>query len=329
MGHEHFRFCRVLRPISVTPIPVLMFNLSHNKSDFLVSIMNRRRLLVRSIPMSFAICCLGLVACNPGNTGVVAQQPAESAANQGTVDQGTGNQAAVNQEAAKLLRAAGDAQNTGDYKLVLEKCKAVIELLPNDVRVQQRAAELMYLSGHAKESVPVFDRVIELLPNKAADNWQRGIALATVGDFKRGAEQFKLHHDVNPDDVENSAWYYLCVAKSESVEAAKKTLIGSRGDRREPMMEILKMLRGDATPEQVLKAAEKSSPVPELKVRAKFYADLYIGLYYDSIGREEDAVKFFKSSLEQGETGYMADTARVYLEHRFQKSKDSVPTAKP
>lgn len=283
-----------------------------------------RRFLQRSISFCLAICCIGLVACNPGNTTVVAQQSAESAVNQDAA-----NKESVNQEAAKLLRAAGDAQNAGDYKLVLEKCKAVVELLPKDVRVQQRAAELLYLSGNAKESVPVFDRVIELLPSRAADNWQRGIALATVGEFKRGAEQFKLHHDVNPDDVENSAWYYLCVAKSESVEAAKKTLIGSRGDRREPMMEILKMLQGRSTPEQVLEAAEKSSPVPELKVRAKFYADLYIGLYYDSIGREEDAVKFFKRSLEQGETGYMADTARVYLEHRFQKSKDSVPTAKP
>ena len=283
-----------------------------------------RRFLLRSIPFCLVICCVGLVACNPSSTTVVAQQTAETAVNQDAPNQG-----AVNQEAAKLLRAAGDAQNAGDYKLVLEKCRAVVELLPNDVRVQQRAAELLYLSGNAKESVPVFDRVIELLPNKAAENWQRGIALATVGEFKRGAEQFKLHHDVNPDDVENSAWYYLCVAKSESVEAAKKTLIGSRGDRREPMMEILKMLQGRSTPEQVLEAAEKSSPVPELKVRAKFYADLYIGLYYDSIGREEDAVKFFKRSLEQGEQGYMADTARVYLEHRFQKSKDSVPTAKP
>ena len=55
---------------------------------------------------------------------------------------------------------------------------------------------------------------MELEPARTAHNWQRGIALATCGDFERAAEQFRVHHQVNPDDVENSAWYFLCVAKS-------------------------------------------------------------------------------------------------------------------
>lgn len=237
--------------------------------------------------------------------------------------------ASANREAARLLAAAGDGLNNGDRKQTLENCQKVIGLLPDDLRVQQRAAELLYLSGYAKESLPAFDRVIELDPSKAAQNWQRGIALATAGEFKRGAEQFKLHHDVNPDDVENSAWYFLCVAKSEGVEAAKKAVIGSRGDSRPPMMEILKMLKGEATPDQVLEAAAKSGRNEFETNNAKSFGDLYVGLYFDSMGKSEEARKYLKRSLDYDVVSYMSRTAKVYLETRFKNSEDTDSNVKP
>lgn len=268
---------------------------------------------LRPTPALLLAACVFFVSCDSSQK-IVAQQS---------------NAPTMNRQAQGLLVAAAEAFNDGDFKTTLAKCKEVAELLPEDARVQQRAAELLYLAGYAKESIPMFDKANELDTKRAPHNWQRGIALATVGDFKRGADQFKIHHDVNPDDVENSAWYYLCVAKSESVEAAKKTLIGSRGDRREPMMDILQMLRGEGSPEKVIAAAEKVGPAPENRKMAQFYGDLYIGLYYDSIGRTEDAEKFLKRSLTYEVNGYMNDTARVYLAERFQKSKDSESNGKP
>lgn len=235
------------------------------------------------------------------------------------------DEAELHREAEKLLRTAAEAMRSGKYETTLEKAKQVAELLPKDWRVQQRAAELIYLSGYAKESLPLFDLANALSPQRAADNWQRGIALATAGDFKRGAEQFKLHREVNPNDVENSAWYFLCIAKSEGLEVAKKSVIPSGGDPRPPMMNILKMLDGVDSPQQVLDFAEKVGPSLEQQKSAQFYANLYVGLYYDSIGRDEDAVKYLKSSLEYGIGGYMADTARVYLKSRFHNSKNSDP----
>lgn len=269
--------------------------------------------IVRPTPTLLLVTCILWVACDFSQTTVAQQSDSTP----------------LNRQAQMLLVAAAEAFNAGDYNTTRTKCKEVAELLPEDPRVQQRAAEILYLSGHAKESVPLFDKANELDTKRAPHNWQRGIALATVGDFKRGAEQFKIHHDVNPDDVENSAWYYLCVAKSQSVDAAKKTLIGSRGDRREPMMDILEMLRGEGSPEKVVAAAEKVGPAPENRKMAQFYGDLYIGLYYDSVGRSEDAEKFLKRSLSYETRGYMADTARVYLAERFQKSKDSGSNGKP
>lgn len=226
-------------------------------------------------------------------------------------------------EAESLFKAAGDALNEDQNDRVREIVQQIITLRPDSVRALQRSAELLYLSGHVKESIPIFDKVIQLDPAIEPSNWQRGIALATNGDFERGAEQFKLHHDVNPDDVENSAWYFLCIAKSKNVEAARQTVINSRGDSRKPMMDVLKMLQGHETPEQVLAAVANSND------QAKFFGKLYVGLYYDSIGRSDDAERYLKSSLEHRAAVYMKLTAKVYLEERFQKSKDSDRNGKP
>jgi lipoprotein NlpI len=219
-------------------------------------------------------------------------------------------------KARELLEAAGDAHNKGAADTVEAKCQAVIELLPEDPRVRQRAAEMLFLVGRVEASLPHFDKAIELSPKLAPMNWQRGIALATAGKFKEGAAQFKLHHDVNPNDVENSAWYFLCLAKSTGLDAAKRTVIPSRGDSRPPMMTILQMLRGDATTEQVLEAGEASRSEPGKGNLGPFYANLYVGLYYDAIGRKEDAAKYLARSLEYENRDYMHHSARWYLKYQ-------------
>ncbi len=225
----------------------------------------------------------------------------------------------LDQEAVLALRAAETLLEQEDYAGAAEKALEAAKLQENSPVVQQRAAEIAYLSGHPRDSLPLFQRVIELAPASAPQNWQRGIALCSCGKFEEGAAQFKIHHDVNPDDVENSAWYFLCIAKTKGVDAARETVIPSRGDGREPMMTVLKMLQGTVEPKEVIKAAEKNTSTGARRKRAQFYADLYVGLYYDSLGDQEQAVKYLKRSQRYGIDGYMADTARVYLASRFPK----------
>jgi lipoprotein NlpI len=208
----------------------------------------------------------------------------------------------------------------GEYAAVAEIAKRISELSPARATLLQRSAELLYLSGHAEASLPLFNRVIELTPEQAPDNWQRGIALCTCGQFEAGAEQFKTHHEVNPDDVENSAWYFLCVAKTRGLEDARATVIPSRGDGRQPMMSVLEMLQGKIAPPDVLSAAAANTRPGPARNLAVFYARLYVGLYYDSLGDSAQAIRFLKESLSYESNGYMAHTARVYLSHRFPDS---------
>lgn len=221
--------------------------------------------------------------------------------------------------AGQLLGKAARAMAASDYKTARELSEQAVQHSPNDPFALQRAAEILYRSGYPLQSLELFERAVSAQPQRAAENWQRGIALATCGEFKKGADQFLIHHEVNPDDVENSAWYFLCVAKSDGIEAARKSLLPSRGDPRQPMMSILQMFRGEINPEQVLEAASTAAGQAQQQTSAEFYAKLYIGLYYDALGYEEKSKDYLTQSSQTGLSGYMADVAKVYLVHRFKK----------
>lgn len=191
----------------------------------------------------------------------------------------------------------------------------------DNAELQQDAACLLFLSGKVEESLPLFDRANELSPRLRPHNWQRGCALGCAGKFAEGAAQFKLHHDVNPNDVENSAWYYLCLAKSKSKEEADKAVIPSGGDPRPPMMEVLKMLKGSISPEELLTTIKSESYDGPAGKTAKFYGFLYVGLYYDSIGEESKAMQALDDCLAVSEPDYMGRTARHYRSLRFPPPK--------
>lgn len=53
---------------------------------------------------------------------------------------------------------------------------------------------------------------------------------------------------MNPNDVENAAWHFLCVARAESPEQARAALLPVGSDRRVPMRQIYEMFRGTLSP---------------------------------------------------------------------------------
>ncbi|MEM8734321.1 MAG: hypothetical protein AAGG44_08875 [Planctomycetota bacterium] len=230
---------------------------------------------------------------------------------------------AQEESSVALMARAQRALNQGDdaeaAKLAIQSAESAEE----NYSILQAAGEVLYRAGRSKESLKYFDQVVKMQPRLAPYNWQRGIALCSVERFKDGAAQFKTHHDVNPDDVENSAWYFLCVAKTEGIEAARKTVIPSRGDGREPMMSVLAMLKEELKPEEVVQAAIDKTQAGAARKRAQFYADLYVALYYDSLNQSEEARRYLERSLKYGDNGYMVDAARVYLKDRFGGPKKS------
>jgi lipoprotein NlpI len=162
--------------------------------------------------------------------------------------------------------------------------------------------------GRVAESAAGLDRVAELDPAGAPHLWQRGIAQYYAGRYADCRAQFESHRTVNPNDVENAAWHFLCVARAESPEKARAALLPVGPDSRHPMSEIYQMFRGAIPPAKVL-AAAGTEPT------AQFYAQLYVGLYLEALGNEEGALKHITTAADDRYTsgGYMHRVARVHL----------------
>ncbi len=157
------------------------------------------------------------------------------------------------------------------------------------------------------ESIAGFDAVARLVPRIAPQLWQRGIALYYAGRYEDCRAQFESHRTVNPNDVENAAWHFLCVARSESLAEARSALLPVGPDRRIPMREIYEMFRGDISPEDVLRAGADGT-------QSQFYAYLYAGLYLEALGDTEGGLSYIRRAAEDRYRGggYMHTVARIH-----------------
>lgn len=206
-------------------------------------------------------------------------------------------------------------ERTRRLEEIVVRCDEAVRQDPKDVSAHQERACAHFRLGHIAESVADFDRVVALAPKAAPHNWQRGIALYYAGRFADGAKQFELHRTVNPNDVENAAWHYLCIARDSAQGPAKarEVLIPIRGDPRVPLMTVHAMYAGKASEDDVLKAARAGGSRDALNEQL-FYAHLYIGLFNEANGNPDLAEKHI--ALAAGThfvEGYMGDVARVHL----------------
>ncbi len=220
-----------------------------------------------------------------------------------------------------MLEAARKAYGEGKFDLALEKIEPLLQKDANEradheqarlyaSAILHRRGEQHFREGRMAESVADFDRELEFQPEYTADHWQRGISLYYAGEYQRGVEQFEHHRTVNPEDVENAVWHFLCAVKAPggSVEKARVNLIPIQGDGRVPMKEIHQLFAGETTPDTVIAAGKLGGNSGE------FYADLYVGLYYESVGEEEKALSFMeRAAANLSSKHYMGDVARSHL----------------
>ena len=204
-------------------------------------------------------------------------------------------------------------ERSKQYDKALVDYQSVLKLDDRAFVLYQRCGELNFRLGNFKESVADFDKYLQRVPSQAPHHWQRGISHYYAGMYAEGVKQFEDHRTVNPEDVENAVFHYICLVKAKDKATALKQFIPITEDRRVPMMQIHALYAGKATVEDVLKAAKEGNPSPEeLKYRL-FYAHLYIGLWYDAEGKVKEAREhIFKAADDYGVEGYMGDVARVH-----------------
>jgi len=214
---------------------------------------------------------------------------------------------------AYLFRARLYAER-GEMEKVGPDFDKVIELNPDATpKVYSERGSLYFKAGKIKESLADFDALVKLRPESEPHLWQRGIVQYYAGKYEDGRKQFVVHQTVNGNDVENAAWHFLCNARANGIERARKEIIPIDGDSRVPMAEVHRLFKGELKVEDVLAAAAAGNPSPENLKRHLFYAHLYIGLYYEALGETEKAKEYIlKAAPGYGQDDYMTAVAKVH-----------------
>ncbi len=169
-----------------------------------------------------------------------------------------------------------------------------------------------FKAGDVSGSIVAFDAAAELDETLAPRLWQRGISHYYAGHLGDCAKQFEIHRTVNPQDVENSVWHFLCVAAMDGIAAARERLMPVDGDSRVPMAEILALFDGSGSESAVLDAAKRAS-ISGMGDSPLFYAHLYLGLYKEASGDSAASAEHVRNAVGFRNPGnYMWQVARIH-----------------
>lgn len=176
-------------------------------------------------------------------------------------------------------------------------------------------------AGRIEPSLAALDAVAEADPVAMPHLWQRGIAQYFAGQYRKGREQFESHRRVNPHDVENATWHFLCVAATDGVDQARRAMLPAPGDGRVPMNELYALYKGTGDRAAVDAAVEAVPAGSAARRTARFYADLYIGLLSHAEGNAAEAEQHLAAAAAVPDRGVMADVARVARDRLVGKEK--------
>lgn len=190
----------------------------------------------------------------------------------------------------------------------------LLKLSPKLALAHDRRGDAYLKMGKFADAVKDFDEVLKLRPEVEPEHWRRGIALYYAGRYADGVKQFETHKTANPEDVENAVWHYLCNVKATNKEKAAAQLIDVTKDARVPMKEIQKLFAGKAKPADVLAAAEAVKAGTDAGTEARFYAHLYVALWYEAEGDAAKVREHLAPAVEKHKIGhYMWDVANAHL----------------
>lgn len=198
------------------------------------------------------------------------------------------------------------------YDDALDRLNAALKIDADSEAAIDLRGSVHYMKGNFKQAVADFDQFLKLRPKDFNGHWRRGIALYYVGRYADGVKQFEGYEKVDTSDVENTFWHWMCKYRADGAEAARKALLKTGKDRRQPMNEVLALIQGKATPKEVLTAAEGVKDEAERK-SALFYGHLYLGLYHDVLGEKKKALEHLEQAAGPYKIGhYMGEVARVH-----------------
>ncbi|WP_414570904.1 tetratricopeptide repeat protein [Nostoc sp. CCY 9925] len=153
------------------------------------------------------------------------------------------------------------------------------------------------------ESIEDFDTAEQLDIRIKPYLWQRGLSYYYAERFAQGAQQFEIDLTVNAQDVEETVWRYLCIARMSGVEEARNSLLTVKNDPRRVMQRVYDLYAGNCTPDDVLNVGRSQG------INGNFYSHLYLGLYYEA----ENNLDLAQEYIVKAADNYKIDDYMWYL----------------
>lgn len=185
----------------------------------------------------------------------------------------------------------------------LQRWNETIIKQPNNPNVYIRRGMVYFQLGKIEESITDFDTAEKLDSRIIPYLWQRGLSYYYAERFAEGAKQFEIDLTVNAQDVEETVWRYLCIAKLSGVEEARNSLLPVKNDPRKIMRSVYDLFAGNCTTNDVLIVGKSEG------LKGNFYSHLYLGLYYEAEGNEELAKEYIVKAADK----YKIDDYMWYL----------------
>lgn len=185
----------------------------------------------------------------------------------------------------------------------LRRWNDTIRLQPNNPHGYIRRGMVYFQLGNIEESIQDFDQAEKIDYRITPYLWQRGLSYYYAERFAEGAKQFEIDLTVNAQDVEETVWRYLCIARLSGVTEARNTLLPVRNDPRKIMRSVYDLFAGNCTVDDVLKVGESEGK------KGNFYSHLYLGLYYEA----ENNFDLAKSYIVKAADDYQIDDYMWYL----------------
>jgi lipoprotein NlpI len=164
--------------------------------------------------------------------------------------------------------------------------------------------------GNLRGAVSDWVNFLHLKPDKEAEHWQICVAYALLGKYAEARKQFEWHWTVNAKDMEVAFWHFLCVARMDGLAAARENLMAVKGEKRVPMPALYRLFKGEGSAAEVWLAVEQGDPDQAERNQREFFANYYLGLFYQAEGKLESADELVGAALTIAKcnAGYIGDS---------------------